>query len=138
MTVTFFAVREVDKQWKPLWVCTNQNCNGFCIDCTKHNLNQSNGNARDLIEWLDLMEFCDDGHLFGSMDARELVARCQRRLWDEPCNHDPALPPESSGGPGTGMARLSYSGRAAGYLRGKTEELLFIAKCAGEHCVAWD
>lgn len=137
MSVTFSAVHEVDGVWKPLWVCTDEECKGFCKECLKHNMNQSSTNARDLIEWLDLWEFSNNGDLYGSMPAQELVARCQRRLWDEPRNVDPAVQAVEEGGPGTGQCKTIFHGRDQGYLRIKTRELLFIAQCAGEHRVFW-
>lgn len=136
MSVTFFAVKKVDGLWKPLWVCTGRHCTGFCRDCLKHQINLANTNARALLEWLDLEEFNEDG-LIGEVRATELVARCQRRLWDEPRNTDPAVPTVESGGPGTGQCKMIEGGREEGYLRQKTEGLMFIAKCAGEHYVSW-
>ena len=136
MSVTFFAVKKVGEEWRPLWVCTRDDCEGFCIDCEKHNINVSSANARALIEWLELEEFNEDD-LLGEVSASELVARCQRRLWDEPRNHDPALPGVESGGPGTGQCKSVYGGRDEGYLRRRTEDLKFIAKCAGGHYVCW-
>ena len=40
-------------------------------------MNLSNRNAADLLAWLGLAT--DD--LYGQMPARELAARCRRRLW---------------------------------------------------------
>jgi hypothetical protein len=61
--------------------------------------------------------------LVGSIDARELAARCRRRLWDEARNHDPPREAVSDG-------RLHVPARRAGYLREKTERLLAIAELA--------
>lgn len=137
MSVTFFAVQKVGENWKPLWVCTGRHCTGFCADCLKHELNLANTNARALLEWLGLDEYCDDGDLFGDAPATEVVARCNRRLWDEPRNYDQAVPTVESGGPGTGQCLAIEHGRDAGYLRDRTRDLLFIAQCAGEHRVSW-
>jgi len=136
MSVTFLAVRKTGEEWKPMWVCTGRHCTGFCVDCTKHQINLANTNAQALLEWLDLEEFSEGG-LLGDVKATELVARCQRRLWDEPRNYDPGIPTVESGGPGTGQCKFVDCGRDEGYLRQKTEDLMFIAKCAGEHYVSW-
>ena len=51
-------------------------------------LNACNANAYDLLRWLGLPSL----ELHGSAAASEVAARCRRRLWDEPRNHDPELP----------------------------------------------
>ena len=89
-------------------------------------VNLNNSNARDLLAWLDL------DHL-GLWDAprvqlSDLAARCRRRLWSEPRNHDPAIAAEDTGGPGTGQARSIYAGRRPGYLRDLTKRLLQLAE----------
>ena len=80
-------------------------------------LNLSNGNAAGLLVWLGLPT--DD--LYGSIPARELAARCRRRLWAEARNVDPRLPDEHAG-------RCHFLGRPEGYLRTRTEELLRICR----------
>ena len=68
--------------------------------------------------------------LYGQMPARELAARCRRRLWPEARNLDPGLADEQEG-------RCFVFGRPAGYLRSRTEELLCLAESAGDGIVSW-
>jgi hypothetical protein len=89
-------------------------------------LNLSNANARDLIAWLRL----PDEDLCGEIAARELAARCRRRLWDEARNHDEGLP-----GSVEYDGRLVIGGREPGYLRRRTEQLLNLCALAGEEGV---
>jgi hypothetical protein len=89
-------------------------------------MNLSNRNAAALLAWLSL----PTDELYGSMPARELAARCRRRLWDEARNIDPERPEERA-------ARCLFFGRPAGYLRGRTEELLRIAELADDDVISW-
>lgn len=82
---------------------------GVRVTDDEPSLNLANRNAADLLAWLGLPT--DD--LFGQMPARELAARCRRRLWPEPRNFDEALPAQDEGWCVT-------FGRTAGYLRGRT------------------
>jgi len=99
-------------------------------------VNLSNSNAYDLLRWLELTpDAC------GEVCARELAARCRRRLWDEVRNHDPAVSASDQrkqlGGGGRSGARLFTFGRDAGYLRDRTTQLLEIAEAAGDGWVTW-
>jgi hypothetical protein len=87
-------------------------------------VNFSNLNARDLLEWLGC---CIGPALIGTVNARDLAARCRRRLWDEPRNHDPAVLPISSA-----TGRFTLCGRPAGGLRARCQELLELAEAAQE------
>ncbi len=84
-------------------------------------INLANANAADLLEWLGYPR----EPLYGSLDARELAARCRRRLWPEARNVDPALPSHVEG-------RFIFCGRRPAYLRERTAELLAIAERAGD------
>jgi hypothetical protein len=88
-------------------------------------LHLSSANARDLLTWLGYS--VED--LWGTLPARELAARCRRRLWPEARNVDVALPPHEEHAPG--CARSVFLGRPEGYLRGRTEQLLALAEWAG-------
>lgn len=103
----------------------------FSCEVCRAEINISNVNARSVIAWLGL----PDDDLCGAVPARELAARCRRRLWDEPRNHDPALP----GGVEVGAlgALLVDGGRPAGYLRRQVERLLALAERAGDRFVSW-
>ncbi len=89
-------------------------------------MNLSNRNAADLLAWLGL----PTDELYGSIPARELAARCRRRLWAEGRNLDPELPVEHAG-------RCHILGRPEGYLRTRIEELLRLAELAGDDVVSW-
>ena len=91
----------------------------------------ANSSARDILEWLGLPA----EELVGAVPARDLTARCRRRLWDEPRNFDPGKPSiETTGILG---ARLIECGRESGYLRQRTEQLLALAEAAGDGSVAF-
>ncbi len=88
-------------------------------------VNLANENAADLLEWLDLPR-----RLWGNSEARELAARCRRRLWDVARNYDRERAPTVDG-------RFIHCGRRAGYLRERTAELLRLAERAGNGRIAW-
>jgi len=101
-----------------------------CDDCTDVSINLGNSNAYDLMRWLDIR--ADE---YGDIPARELAAKCQRRLWDVDRNHDPEVEGWEQGG--EGKARVISCGRRPGYLRDTTERLLKVAQKAGERLIAW-
>ena len=75
----------------------------------------------------------DDPAPYGELDARDLAARCRRRLWPEARNVDPARPAvESHGRRG---ALFVDCGRDAGYLQDRTARLLAVAEAAGRGTV---
>ena len=88
----------------------------------------SNCNARDLLTWLGLS--CDDEGISGIVEARELAARCRRRLWDVERNHD-------AGVDGYRDGNVINCGRRPDYLRERTEQLLKVAIFAGDALVGW-
>jgi hypothetical protein len=85
-------------------------------------VNLANGNARDLLAWLDL----DADDLAGSLPVADFRARLMRRLWDVKRNHDPARDAELTERPG--CARVIVCGRGPDYLRSKCESLLALVK----------
>jgi len=102
----------------------------FCDDCTNVEVNMSNANAREWLRWIGLAP--DNG---GEISARDLAARCRRRLWDEARNYDPAaLGYEHKA---DGCARLIVCDRRPNYLRERTEQMLKICEKAGERLIAW-
>jgi hypothetical protein len=104
-----------------------------CARC-RSEINLCNPNALDLLQWLGLP--IDS---YGQAPARDLAARCRRRLWDEPRNRDGALSGEERAS-ASGLAgddRVVVSGRRAGYLRDQTGRLLAVAEVAGEGLVCW-
>lgn len=100
----------------------------YSCDICNLEMNLNNRNAADLLAWLGL----DTGDLYGSAPARDIAARCRRRLWDVPRNHDSELPERQL------SERAIESGRAPGYLREKTEMLLKLAESAGDGEIQWD
>ncbi len=86
-------------------------------------LNLSNVNACDLLRWLGYSP-----EPSGELAARDLAARCRRRLWPDAWNDDPAIPAHAEG-------RFVTVGRAPGYLRERTGHLLAIAERAGDGAV---
>ena len=103
----------------------------FFMPEPKHELwiNVNNSNARDLFVWLGLghpetLELSNVPRIL----LNDFAARCRRRLWDEPRNHDPALPMQDFGGPDPEHARVIFVGRRAGYLRDQTKRLLQLAE----------
>lgn len=102
-----------------------------CDICVNLEMNLANMNAGELLRWLDL-----ECVPYGEAPAREVAAKCRRRLWDEPRNHDAGLPAEEIKEPG--YVQVFICGRDPGYLREKTAKLLKIAEAAGEGLVLWD
>ncbi|MCY1023968.1 hypothetical protein [Pyxidicoccus sp. MSG2] len=94
----------------------------------------SNTNARELLTWLGYTPQ-EIGDLYGVLPARELAARCRRRLWPEARNVDPALVAREEHD--DGHPRLVFCGRPAGYLRDRTAQLLSLAERAGEGVVSF-
>lgn len=103
----------------------------YSCDVCDNEINLSNGNACNLLGWIGVTP-ADEG----TVPARELVALCRRRLWDEARNHDPALASSESAAPGS--ARVITCGRRPGYLRERTADLLRVAETAGDQFVSWD
>lgn len=98
-------------------------------------LNLANLNAIDLLRWLGL-RVDSEAELIGEVAAPELAARCRRRLWDEPRNHDPELPGSLIAE--AGRPTVVICGRRAGYLREKTAELLTLVEaCGAGDMVRW-
>lgn len=102
-----------------------------------HFVNVSNVNARDILDHLALSV---GDELWGEVDVEDLIRRCQARLNEvhviagAPITvpaRDPKKPLRQSGGPGTDQCRVLHCGRPAGYLREKTERLLWLA-CVAE------
>jgi len=82
-------------------------------------------NAAALLAWLDL-----PADLHGQLPARELAARCRRRLWPEARNVD-------EGEAGAESGRVISGGRRPGYLEGRTADLLRVCDRAGDRNVVW-
>lgn len=101
-----------------------------CSDCTDVEVNMANGNAREWLTWVGLPP-----HDGGEISARDLAARCRRRLWDEGRNHDPATEGYESKAPG--CARLVVCDRRPGYLRERTAQMLKVCEKAGDRLIAW-
>lgn len=101
----------------------------YCEYC-QIEINLANGNAFDLMRWLGVE--ADD---CGTVDARELAAKCRRRLWDESRNYDPGV--DSFVEKTEGHATLISCGRRPDYLREKTERMLSLAEKAGENSISW-
>ncbi len=92
-------------------------------------LNLNNRNAHDLLEWIGLPPTHPDD-MCGEISARELAAKCRRRLWPESRNQDAALPLVIDG-------RVHEMGRVAGYLHGRTQELLDLCMRNLEGMIRW-
>jgi hypothetical protein len=121
------------------------------VETGEGQINVSNVNACDILRWLDIPLDGPDG-LLGSISARELAARCRRRLWDIPQNHDEGLAATDSGEnrlfviepdgsqrlvAGEPGPRVIFGGRPPGYLRQKTKQLLELAEKAGDGVITW-
>lgn len=104
----------------------------YSCEVCANEINLANSNAWEFLTWLDIpVDYC------GAVEARDLAAKCRRRLWDEERNHDPAISGEESGGPGTGQCRSIICGRRPDYLRSTTERMLKLAEQAGDNFVSW-
>ena len=101
-----------------------------CEDCTDVELNMANANAVEWLRWVGLP--ADYG---GQVEARDLAARCRRRLWDEQRNHDPAV--EGAAYKIEGGPRVLVMDRRPCYLREQTERMLRICEKAGDRLIAW-
>ncbi len=110
-------------------------------------INLSNTNAADLLSWLGLP--VEPG---GEAPARDVAARCRRRLWPIQENHDPALPGSDTATStlgvveqdrttrlvrGTSGPRVITFPRREGYLRQRTEQLLALAEDARDGLIRW-
>ena len=93
-------------------------------------INLCNDNASDLLRWLGLPD-----ELLSEHPARDLAARCRRRMWPIQRNIDPPRKEYADGG--DGQALLIRAGRREGYLRHQVERLLQVAQVAGEGMVSW-
>ncbi|HSX23313.1 MAG TPA: hypothetical protein VLE97_11120 [Gaiellaceae bacterium] len=101
-----------------------------CADCTDVEVNMTESNTKDWLRWIGLPP--DD---CGQVSARELAARCRRRLWDETRNHDPAVEGYEAKDPG--KARLIVCDRGPDYLRERTAQMLKVCEKAGDRLIAW-
>lgn len=136
MSITFFPATA---QGRPLLRCTcdlegPEELLMSCPRC-KIEVNLCNANALDVLRWLGLTS-----DAIGDVSARELAARCQRRLWNEARNHDPALAADerlAALGGAAGGAQVVMQDRRPGYLRHQTERLLALAEAAGDGLVCW-
>lgn len=150
MSVTFYIAKfnkaldriecayhcDCDERYSKAWDVADLNDQPYpevgdytCENCTDVSLNLGNSNAFDLMQWLGIpVDYC------GQISAREVVARCQRRLWDVDRNHDPAIEGWEQGAAG---ARHIYPGRRPGYLRDATERMLRVAQKAGDRIIGW-
>lgn len=135
MSVTFYPVRFDEGADRYEWIfncdCLEKSADieeppfPDCEICRDIHINLANRNAWDLLSWLGIEpDYC------GVIQARDLAARCRRRLWNEPRNHDEGIETIVSG-------RFIDCGREPGYLRRQTERLLFVAEKAGDHFVSW-
>jgi hypothetical protein len=101
-----------------------------CADCTDVEVNMTASNTRDWLRWIGLP--AED---YGQISARDLAARCRRRLWEEARNHDPAI--EGFEDKAEGRARLIVCGRRPDYLRERTAQMLKVCEKAGDRLIAW-
>jgi hypothetical protein len=101
-----------------------------CEDCTDTEVNMANSNALEWLRWIGL-----DAAYGGQIEARDLAARCRRRLWDEQRNYDPAV--EGADYKIDGGPRVIVADRRPSYLREQTERVLKICEKAGDRLVAW-
>lgn len=101
-----------------------------CADCTDVELNMANRNAMEWLGWIGLA-----ADYSGQIGARDLAARCRRRLWDEQRNYDPAV--EGDGYKVDGGPRMIVADRRPNYLREQTERMLKICEKAGDRLIAW-
>lgn len=125
MSVTF---------WTPASPDCSSDCEGYdkgenCPPCAErsYSVNLSNQNAADVLGWLG---FPVGEDLCGRLPTSELAARCQRRLWAEERNQDPAR--EIVVERRAGSATVIHGGREAGYLRRRAGDLLRLATRAKE------
>jgi hypothetical protein len=101
-----------------------------CENCTDTEINMANMNAMEFMAWVDLA--VDYG---GQVSAKELAARCRRRLWDEARNHDPMREGSEYKFPGGPM--IIECERRPDYLRSQTERMLKVCEKAGDNLIAW-
>jgi hypothetical protein len=101
-----------------------------CADCTDVELNMANSNAVEWLRWVGL-----EADYGGQIEARDLAARCRRRLWDEQRNYDPAV--EGADYKIDGGPRVIVADRRPNYLREQTERMLKICAKADDRLIAW-
>lgn len=143
MSVTFFAAQKADG--RRLFPCdcmsrwmTDCDAAGdmdnwpdpYSCERCRMEINLTNANAAELLRWLGVESECH-----GAIGAKELAARCRRRLWNETRNHDPGVAGFVETAPN--RATVIYNGRREGYLREKTTLLLALAEQAGDEQVGW-
>lgn len=92
-------------------------------------LNLANANAADLLRWLG---FEVDEDLSGLLAPGDLRARCEQRLTSTPANVSQDLPRAT-----IQRENVVQCGRAAGYLRARTAELLALALRAGDRVIEY-
>lgn len=137
MSVTFYPAAVDGASSRPLLRCIcdeleRDQAEGYrlgvrCVACVA-SLNMNNRNAHDLLVYLglDVSPTFDTG---GHIDARQLVALCEKRLGMEYVEAE--LPPTQRG-------RVFEAGRPAEYLLNRCRDLLLIARMAGPGFkVAW-
>jgi len=92
---------------------------------SERQLNLSNSNAANLLEWLGYPTLAED--LYGSIPARELRTRCEKALLrplDGPVAQEKSI--------GAGGAVFIRCERWPGYLHERTDDLLKLARAAGD------
>ena len=101
----------------------------FVENAAAPELNLSNVNAVALLLWLGYRR--DEIETAGCrLPARDLAARCRRRLWPERRNEDPGIAPAVDRAPG--RATVIDCGRPAGYCQERAGQLLELADIAGD------
>jgi len=106
----------------------------YSCDICDAEINMANGNALDLLRWLNLtVDYC------GEIPAKELAPMLRRRLWDVERNHDaPMSNDERAESMGLENSdRFITMGREGGYLRQRCEQLLATCERAGDRLIVW-
>jgi hypothetical protein len=92
-------------------------------------INLSNANAVAFLLWLGYTREQIEPNGF-RLPARDLAARCRRRLWPERRNEDPGAPVVVDRAPG--RSTVIDCGRHAGYFQQRAAQLLVLAELAGQ------